>query len=55
MNNNKIAFAALLLCVGFATPVFADPSEEVQTPPLGQEEPINPQTICDFEPACTIE
>lgn len=55
MNNKSIAFAALLTIVGFTTPVFADPVEEVQTPPPGQEEPITPETICDFEPACTIE
>lgn len=55
MNNKSIAFAALLTIVGFTTPVFADPIEELQTPPPGQEEPITPETICDYEPACTIE
>jgi len=55
MNNKSIAFATLLILSGFTTSVVADPTEELQTPPPVQEEPITPETICDFEPACTIE
>jgi len=55
MNNKSIAFAALLTFAGFTAPVFADPTEELQTPFSGQEEPVSTDTICDFEPACTID
>lgn len=55
MNNKSILFAALITLVGFAAPTYADPAEQTQSSSSNQEEPINPQTICDYEPACTID